>query len=247
MQELIEKFINEYFNEFLTTITESGNSFFIDIFDEKTNEIILSFSVIGNSVFDIAVESSHYQLVSEIFNINNETNKSIIILNEFINTLNNNKMFNSIFNTISHLDLKECLSISNSYTNITTINYDDKLFGLTTKISNQKMHSIAQFGFRFTNDNELKCLPSISLLKNTGHDLRVGFNLENKSIHLITNTVATYEDFFIENKELENKDINNFVEEYLNSLLAIHNKDSDETTRYNSFEDKISILNMLYI
>lgn len=255
MKSLLNKFLEDHFSDCSITINESSHvtnhNFFVNVY--KKNVSVLAFYVVNNSVFDISFNHDYYNYISNILGLNDSLIESTSILNSFIDRLNEHKNFIKIFKPLKNLDISSYLKIGNSSANFFELYTEDKLIGLTLKFNNRQYKSMLQFPFRFTDDNKLRCLPVMAFLINQEADFRIGFNLYNKSMYLITSNTETYEDFLIENKILNfDKDIDQVVETHVNSLLNHFKSENVESKLVSdidssSLDDKIALLNILFI
>lgn len=252
MVTLTEKFLNEHFPNEPHKIRPVGPEFAIDVGVE--NNLKLSFRVIGHSVYNVVIHQDHLDAILPLFGVNDYKPESSNIINQFLESINNNKAFRQVFNPIPMVDFSKHLTIDSKFDDVYKDIYDaDKKVLLTTKTGGINRKGFAQFSFRFTKNNRMKCLSTIGFFYGELDHCRfgVGFDLDNQNIHSINNQVTLYEDFFIDNKEFDfETDIDAFVVNFLNDWIANFHKDRPDASFISdevSFKDKVELFKMTAI
>lgn len=252
MVTLTEKFLDEHFPNEPRSIRPVGTEFAVDVGVERNFK--LSFCLLGSSVYNVVIHKDHFDTISPLFGLNEFQPESTNILNEFIKSLNKNDAFQQVFNTVPLVDFSKHMTTYSKFEDPYKDIYDaDERVLLTTKTGGIKRQGFAQFSFRFTKTNRLKCLPAIALFygEMAYYRIGVGFDLDNQKVHSIIGAVDIYEDFFADNKVFDfETEINAFVVNFLNDWITHFHKDRpnevfipDEV----SFKDKVELFKMIAI
>lgn len=249
MVTLTEKFLDEHFPNDPHSIRPVGSEFAVDVGVERNFK--LSFRLLSNSVYNVVIHEEHFDAIAPLFGLNEFQPESTNILNDFIQSLNKNEAFNQVFNPVPMVDFSKHMTTYSKFEDTYKDIYDaDERVSLITKTGSVKRQGIAQFAFRFTKTNKLKCLPAIALFygEMAYYRIGVGFDLDNQTVHSITETVDIYEDFFVSNKAFNfETEINAFVVNFLNDWITCFHKDRPEEQFIPddvSFKDKLELFKM---
>lgn len=252
MVVLTEQFISVNFPDEPYSIKPTGPEFAVHVGED--DKLKLSFRILGNTVYNVVIHQDYFNFISKLFCLHEYEPNSADVLHHFIECLNKNEAFRTVFQPIDTIDLSKHLTTSSQYEDCFVDVYDtDKKIKMITNTGNITRKGIAQFSFRFTKTNKLKCLPAIALFYGETAQFRiaVGFDLDNQTTHSITETVLMYEDFFIDNKLFDfDVEIDQFVNQFLDDYIIKFQKDNVEKTFYAdnlSFNDKFEIFKMIAI
>lgn len=252
MVTLTEKFLNEHFPNDRHEIRPVGSEFAVDVGIE--NNLKLSFRMVGHSVYNVVIHQDHFDTILPLFGVNDYNPESSNIINHFLKSINNNESFQQVFNPIPMVDFSKHLTVDSKFDDIYKDIYDaDKKISLTTQTGDIKRQGFAQFSFRFTKNNRMKCLSTIGFFYGELDYYRfgVGFDLDNQKVHNINNQVTIYEDFFLDNKEFNfETDIDAFVVNFLNDWIINFHKDRPDVSFIPdevSFKDKVELFKMIAI
>lgn len=252
MVTLTKKFLDEHFPHDPHKIRPVGSEFAVDVGVE--GKLKLSFRILGKTVYKVVIHQDHFDTITPLFGLNDYQPESANILNEFLEKINNNEAFQKVFKPIPVVDFSHHLTVSSRFDDeFKDIHDADKKVSLETLTGNIKRQGVVQFAFHFTHTNKLKCLPAVALFygEMAYYRIAVGFDLDNQTVHRITETVDIYEDFFLENKKFNfDTEINDFVVNFLNDFIAkFHNKSEDISFIPDevSFEDKVELFKMIAI
>ena len=247
---LVRKFLNEHFPNDQHKIVDMEKYLEITVFHLNVYKLFFRVTKSG-FVYSVSIHQDHFKDIQSLFCLGEYKQSSTIILNNFITLVNENPFFNQVFNPLKLLDftLYMKLSTSGSYRDI----FDhDKKFNMNSKIISVKQPAVFQFSFRFTANNTLKYLPSISLFNETDYNFPVCFDLDTQSIYLMTSNNIIYDDFFINNKVLNvNEDLQPLVIKFVDYVIYNYNqKNPKDPLPFNSddsFYNKVSLLAMINI
>ena len=249
MVELVHKFLDKHFPEDKHRVSEGSSTIFVSVGDD---DMKLFFNICDNSIYSVSIHNDHLEDICPLFGLETYYTEAALVLNTFIDAVNNNKLFSEVFHPIQPMDFSKYFtkSFSDDFMDF----YDaDTRFNLVSKVGNKEYRCIAQFSYRFTEDNKLKPIAAISLLNNTESDFRVGFNLDEQTIHVITETVNIYEGFFSENRIFNvNEDIDKFVHKFVDNVITkFHEVQPDSTSPFHAddvdFGHKLPIFEMIHI
>lgn len=249
MTALVQKFLDKNFPHDKHRVTEGGSEILVTVCDD---DMKLFFDVCGNSVYNVSIHKNHLEDICPLFGLDTYYTDSSLVLNTFIAAVNNNKLFNEVFQPIESMDFSKYFTKSFSDDFMSFYDADTK-FKLISKVGNKEYGCIAQFSYRFTEGKNLKPMAAISLLSNTASDFRVGFNLDQQTIHVIKETVNILEGFFIQNKLFnEHEDIDSFVTNFVDNVITKFNETQQESTSPFhsddvSFYDKLPLFEMIHI
>lgn len=249
---LTENFLDEHFPHDPRQIRPVGSEFAVDVGVE--GKLKLSFRILGKTVYNVVIHQDHFDAITPLFGLNDYRPESANILNQFLEGINKNEAFQKVFKPIPVVDFSKHLTVSSRFEDdFKDIHDSDTVVSLETLTGNVKRRGVAQFAFHFTRTNKLKCLPAIALFygEMAYYRIAVGFDLDNQTVHSITETVDIYEDFFLENKKFNfDTGINEFVVNFLNDFITnFHNKRQDVSFIPDevSFEDKVELFKMIAI
>lgn len=249
MLELVHKFLDKHFPHDKHRVSEGGSEIFVSVGD---GDMKLFFNVCGNSIYSVSIHNDHLEDICPLFGLDTYYTDAALVLNTFTDAVNNNKLFSEVFQPIHPMDLSKYFT--KSFADDFMDFYDaDTRFNLVSKVGSKEYGCIAQFSYRFTEDNKLKPMAAISLLTNTASDFRVGFNLDDQTIHVITETVNIYEGFFTENKVFNvSEDIDKFVHKFVDNVITkFHEGQPDSTSPFHAddvaFGDKLPLFEMIHI
>lgn len=249
MISIVQKFLDKHFPHDKHRVTEGGSEILVSVGDD---DMKLFFDVCGNSVYNVSIHKNHLEDICPLFGLDTYYTDSSLILNTFTAVVNNNKLFNEVFKPIEPMNFSRYFTKSFSDDFMTFYDSDTK-FTLRSKVGNKEYGCIAQFSYRFTKGNNLKPMAAISLINNTESDFRVGFNLDQQTIHVTKETVNIFEDFFIQNKLFnEHEDIDKFVTNFVDNVITKFHEVQEESTSpfYTddvSFYDKLPLFEMIHI
>lgn len=252
MVMLTEKFLAEHFPNDPHKIRTVGSEFAVDVGVE--GNLKLSFRLLGNTVYNVVIHQDHFDAITPLFGLNDYNPEASNILNHFLESINNNEAFQQVFNPLPMVDFSKHLTTSSKFDDDYKDIYDaDSKVPLITKTGGIKRRGVAQFAFRFTKTNRLKCLPAIALFygEMAHYRIGVGFDLDNQTVHSIAETVDIYEDFFTNNKAFNfETEINEFVVNFLNDWIINFHKDRPDISFIPdevSFKDKVELFKMIAI
>lgn len=252
MVVLTEQFIAVNFPDEHYAIKPTGPEFAVHVGED--DKLKLSFRIVGNTVYNVVIHKDHFDSISKLFCLHEYEPKSADVIHDFISRLNENDAFRTVFQLINTIDLSKHLTTDSRYEDCFLDVYDtDKKIKLNTTTGNITRKGIAQFSFRFTKTNKLKCLPAIALFYGETAQFRiaVGFDLDNQTTHSITETVLMYENFFLDNKLFDfDLEIDNFVNQFLDDYIQNFQKNTVEKSFVSggmSFKDKFEIFKMIAI
>lgn len=247
MLALVHSFLDEHFPNDNRRVSEGGSEIFVSVGD---GEMKLFFNVCGNSIYAVSIHNDYLDEISPLFGLDTYYTDSALVLNAFTAALNDNKLFNEVFHPIKPMDFSKYLtkSFSDGFMDF----YDaDTVFSLVSKVGDKEYGCIAQFSFRFTEDNTLKPISAISLFNNTVSDYRVAFNLDAQTIHVITETENIYEDFFRNNTLFNgNDDIDHCITKFVDNVIAKFHPEQPDVSFIPddvSFKDKVELFKMITI
>lgn len=249
MLTLTKKFLDEHFPNDNRRVSEGGSEIFVSVGD---GEMKLFFNVCGNSIYSVSIHNDYLDEICPLFGLDTYYTDAALVLNTFTTAVNDNKRFNEVFQPIKPMDFSKYFtkSFSDGFMDF----YDaDTIFSLVSKVGNKEYGCIAQFSFRFTEDNTLKPISAISLFNNTVSDYRVAFNLDAQTIHVITETENIYEDFFRNNTLFNGHDnVEHCVTKFVDNVIAkFHSEKPESASPFHSdnvaFCDKLPLFEMIHI
>lgn len=218
---------------------------------------ILSFDSNVNSAFSFLINENYLEKISKTLNLHLLTIENLKILNKFLKKINQNKLFKEVFKPIAKIDLSLLTKLNpahflDNHPKMVSINTESLFFNLISKITDLSHKSCFQLAFKYTKDNQLIPIVSLSLMSATNFDWRVSFNIKDQSISLTLNNATFFEDYIQLNNIVKSTDIDDFVNFYVDSFVELFNcsKESaffDFQNDKMTFKEKINILSAIYI
>lgn len=244
----IQDFLNFHFPNDKHTFKDYCTDFYVIVGDEKNSKLI--FNVLGTSIYRLTIHKDHYESIAPIFGLDNIDRAQFEILNDFLFEVSNQPSFKEFFEPINPISFSNIL-VPDFYAPSMTCDVVDSIpFTIKPKFNAPSFSCTVQFDWHFANtlDNtKLKGLPAICLTHKQPVRFAVGFDIQSKAAHIVTDKSYSYNDFFENNAVLQlDTQLDAYLNDFLSMLIEQQNKESFNGKGM-KFNDLVQLLNMIKI
>jgi hypothetical protein len=207
----------------------------------------LSMTISHNSGYIIGVSgpNDNESEIRNLFDMNNYKH-SFQTIDLFLNSLNQHNIFKQTFQSLEKFN-SDCVLYNNSFNKTTEfVLYD--FFIINSFIDGFKANCRIYISFKFNKQNDIVCIPFITIFSKKEQEFKVAFNLKNKKAYLVKNETLFEEDFWAANKIVDvDKDFNYNIESVIDELIISTHGSKCSDFDDMSIEQKIELLQMICI
>lgn len=208
----------------------------------------LSLTISHNLGYIIGISGPNVNEVDirNLFGMNAYNEDSAQPIGLFLDSLNKHKIFKQTFQTIEKFN-PNCVLYNNSYSkNTEFVLYE--FFIINSFIDGFKENYRIYISFKFNKQNDIVCIPFITIFPKKDQEFKVAFNLKNQQAYLVKNETLFEEDFWSANKIVDvDRDFNYNIESVINELIVSTHGAKCSDFDDMSIEQKIELLQMICI
>lgn len=244
---LINAFAVKHFPENLFQLSNNPVSSVFRIINplNKDVEVSITISRQSNEIIGVSILNTCPDTIIDIFDRESYTDESKSTIFNLLKTINDHYFFKKAFKPI---DFSKKINFGNNekgyYIKLEDFEYFKIQFGTGSFISNGCIF----VSFRFNKNNEIVCIPQITLFPESTTPLHIAFDKTTDQFHLVTQNPLYLEDFWHLNKVV-NLDLD--LELHIESLIDVYIKrtQDDECNDFSdmSLEQKIEMLQMICV
>ena len=215
----IQDFLNFHFPNDKHTFKEYMNDFYVIVGEEKNSKLI--FNVVGTSIYRLTINKEYFETIAPIFGLDAVDHASFEVLNDFLLEVNEHHSFKKLFEPIKPINFGKVL-IPELHEPTGDYEVEDSVkFLIQPTFIKDPFTCAVQFDFQFetvSDNTKLKFLPCLCLTVKQSVRFAVGFDIDSKTVSIITSESHSYTDFFEKNTVLE---LDTHLDTYLHDFVSM--------------------------